>query len=87
MRAQFATACEEQRAVVAQIPRAQLESMAQRLRDIGPKADVRAVRLKFLEHKVSEKQDKNTSFQHVQIGSIITWAGRCYLVNEMHFPK
>ena len=41
--------------MVAQIPRAQLESMAQRLKDIGPKADVRAVRLKFLEHKVGEE--------------------------------
>ena len=48
----FAVACEEQSAVVAKIPRAQLESMAQRLRDIGPKSEVRAVRLKFLEHKV-----------------------------------
>eukprot|EP00095_Tigriopus_kingsejongensis_P001452 maker-scaffold207_size258870-snap-gene-1.17 protein:Tk01452 transcript:maker-scaffold207_size258870-snap-gene-1.17-mRNA-1 annotation:"PREDICTED: nesprin-1-like" len=36
---------------VEQIPKDQLQSMAQRLRDIGPKADVRAVRLKFLEHK------------------------------------
>ena len=48
----FAAACEEQPTVVAKIPRAQLESMAQRLRDIGPKSEVRAVRLKFLEHKV-----------------------------------
>ena len=48
----FAAACEEQPTVVAQIPRAQLESMAQRLRDIGPKSKVRAVTLKFLEHKV-----------------------------------
>ena len=49
----FAAACEDQPSVVATIPRAQLESMAQRLRDIGPKSEVRAVRLKFLEHKVS----------------------------------
>ena len=51
----FAAACEEQPAVVATIPRAQLESMAQRLRDIGPKSEVRAVRLKFLEHKVGAR--------------------------------
>lgn len=39
--------------LVGQMPRAQLESMADRLKGIGHKADVRAVRLKFLEHKVS----------------------------------
>ena len=38
--------------LVGQIPRAQLDSMAERLKGIGHKADVRAVRLKFLEHKV-----------------------------------
>jgi hypothetical protein len=39
--------------LIGQIPKEQLESMALRLREIGPKSDVRAVRLKYLEHKVS----------------------------------
>ena len=60
----FAGACEEQPTVVAKIPRAQLESMAQRLRDIGPKSEVRAVRLKFLEHKVGARLPITINFYH-----------------------
>ena len=37
---------------VAKIPKEQLESLGSRLNEIGPKSEVRAVRLKFLEHKV-----------------------------------
>jgi nesprin-1 len=36
----------------ADIPKEQLEAMARRLKEIGPRSEVRAVRLKFLEHKV-----------------------------------
>ena len=42
--------------LVSTIPKEQLEAMARRLKEIGPKADVRAVRLKFLEHKVGKKE-------------------------------
>ena len=45
--------------LAAQIPKAQLESMAKRLRDIGPKSDVRAVRLKYLEHKARINKEIN----------------------------
>ena len=48
---QFATALQTQPQAVAVIPKEQLDSLARRLREIGPKSDVRAVRLKFLEHK------------------------------------
>ena len=37
--------------LVHQIPREQLESIETRLQGIGPKAEMRAVKLKFLEHK------------------------------------
>eukprot|EP00091_Calanus_sinicus_P005588 TRINITY_DN16033_c0_g1_i1.p1 TRINITY_DN16033_c0_g1~~TRINITY_DN16033_c0_g1_i1.p1 ORF type:complete len:202 (+),score=37.57 TRINITY_DN16033_c0_g1_i1:53-658(+) len=37
--------------LVHQIPREQLESIEKRLQGIGPKAEMRAVKLKFLEHK------------------------------------
>ena len=37
---------------VSKIPREQLESLGVRLNEIGPKSEIRAVRLKFLEHKV-----------------------------------
>lgn len=40
--------------LVSQIPKQQLDSMAKRLNEIGPKSDIRAVRLKFLEHKVRQ---------------------------------
>ena len=49
---QFANACKDG-ALVSQVPKVQLESMARRLKDIGPMSDIRAVRLKYLEHKVS----------------------------------
>jgi hypothetical protein len=39
---------------VAKIPKEQLESLGKRLNEIGPKSEVRAVRLKFLEHKVNK---------------------------------
>ena len=51
MQKQFSNAVQSS-PLAAKIPKAQLESMAKRLRDIGPKSDVRAVRLKYLEHKV-----------------------------------
>lgn len=35
-----------------QVPTQQLENMGRRLRNIGPRAAKRRVRLKFLEHKV-----------------------------------
>lgn len=35
------------------VPRAQLTNMAVRLKEVGPKATERRIRLKFLEHKVS----------------------------------
>ena len=38
--------------LVNQIPKEQLESIDKRLQDIGPKSEMRAVKLKFLEHKV-----------------------------------
>lgn len=50
---QFETAVSSSR-YVEQIPKDQLQSMAHRLGNIGAKADVRAVRLKFLEHKVGQ---------------------------------
>ncbi len=50
---QFAEACRTP--LAEQIPKAQLESMAKRLKDIGPRSDVRAVRLKYLEHKVNSR--------------------------------
>ena len=37
--------------LVSQVPREQLESIEIRLQAIGPKAEMRAVKLKFLEHK------------------------------------
>ena len=37
--------------LVHQIPREQIESIDARLQSIGPKAEMRAVKLKFLEHK------------------------------------
>jgi nesprin-1 len=52
VQAQYARACAEQGSVAARIPQQQMESMTKRLREIGPKAVVRAVHLKFLEHKV-----------------------------------
>lgn len=39
---------------VNKIPKEQLESLGRRLNEIGPKSEVRAVRLKFLEHKVKK---------------------------------
>lgn len=38
-----------------QIPQQQLESMANRLHSLGPRAAQRRIRLKFLEHKVKDK--------------------------------
>ena len=39
---------------VNKIPKEQLESLGKRLNEIGPQSEVRAVRLKFLEHKVTQ---------------------------------
>ena len=36
------------------VPKEQMISLMTRLQNLGPKADIRAVRLKFLEHKVRE---------------------------------
>ena len=47
---QFATAVRNGQ-LVSQVPREQLESIEIRLQAIGPKAEMRAVKLKFLEHK------------------------------------
>ncbi len=51
VRRQFSTARADER-LVEQVPREQLENMARRLKEIGPKSDIRAVKLKYLEHKV-----------------------------------
>lgn len=48
----FAQAC--QSPLAREVPSEQLNNMAVRLNDIGPKAVQRRVRLKFLEHKVSK---------------------------------
>ena len=48
---QFARNCQSN-PLRSEIPEEQLEAMAKRLKAIGPRSDVRAVRLKFLEHKV-----------------------------------
>ena len=47
----FAQAC--QSPLASEVPSEQLQNMAVRLNEIGPKAAQRRVRLKFLEHKVS----------------------------------
>ena len=47
---QFASAVRNGQ-LVSQVPREQLESIEIRLQAIGPKAEMRAVKLKFLEHK------------------------------------
>ena len=47
---QFASAVRNT-VLVSQVPREQLESIEIRLQGIGPKAEMRAVKLKFLEHK------------------------------------
>lgn len=47
----FQEACN--RDYVNEVPRAQLANLAFRLKEIGPKATERRIRLKFLEHKVS----------------------------------
>lgn len=47
----FQQACNKD--YVNEVPRAQLTNMAYRLKEIGPKATERRIRLKFLEHKVS----------------------------------
>lgn len=48
----FTQAC--QSPIAREVPSEQLNNMAVRLNDIGPKAVQRRVRLKFLEHKVSD---------------------------------
>ena len=50
MQKQFASAVRNGQ-LVSQVPREQLESIEIRLQAIGPKAEMRAVKLKFLEHK------------------------------------
>jgi nesprin-1 len=47
---QFAAAMQNS-PLVSQIPSEQLESIRRRLADIGPRADMRGVKLKYLEHK------------------------------------
>lgn len=47
----FQQACNS--SLAREVPSAQLNTMAKRLNDIGPKAAQRRVRLKFLEHKVN----------------------------------
>ncbi|XP_017768073.1 PREDICTED: nesprin-1 [Nicrophorus vespilloides] len=49
IQAKFSQACEGP--LAREVPSSQLNTMAQRLNDIGPKAAQRRVRLKFLEHK------------------------------------
>lgn len=56
----FAQAC--QSPLAREVPSEQLNNMAVRLNDIGPKATQRRVRLKFLEHKVR----KSTYSSHRQ---------------------
>jgi hypothetical protein len=46
---------------VTKIPKEQLESLGKRLNEIGPKSEVRAVRLKFLEHKVYKLKPLKTT--------------------------
>lgn len=55
----FNEAC--QSSLAGEVPSEQLNNMAVRLNEIGPKAVQRRVRLKFLEHKVSNKD--NSQFQ------------------------
>lgn len=50
VQAKFQQACNSP--LAREVPSAQLNNMAKRLNDIGPKAAQRRVRLKFLEHKV-----------------------------------
>ncbi len=48
--------------LVEQVPKVQLENMARRLKDIGPRSDVRAVRLKYLEHKVRFNAESSVQY-------------------------